>query len=113
MFFEYVVLIWLLVVLVVLVYIFFYIHDIPYEVAKHRNHPQADAIYAGCWLSLFTLHAIWPFIFIWALMKSGPSVEQKSDAPAPDDIEGLKKQIASLNERLALLQKGQKKGSKP
>src|SRR5437667_10792078 len=42
------------------------IHDIPYHMAKKRNHPHQDAINAGGWISLFTLHAIWPFLWIWA-----------------------------------------------
>ncbi len=25
------------------------IHDIPYEIAKHRNHPQQDAIHLPGW----------------------------------------------------------------
>ncbi len=42
------------------------IHDVPYHIAKKRNHPHQDAIHAGGWVSLFTLHAIWPFLWIWA-----------------------------------------------
>src|SRR2546430_15432875 len=42
------------------------IHDIPYHIAKARDHPHQDAIHAGGWISLFTLHAIWPFLWIWA-----------------------------------------------
>src|SRR5438105_13499091 len=42
------------------------IHDIPYPIAKARDHPHQDAIHAGGWISLFTLHAIWPFLWIWA-----------------------------------------------
>jgi Protein of unknown function (DUF3302) len=42
------------------------IHDIPYNIAKARNHPHHDAIHAAGWVSLFTLHAIWPFLWIWA-----------------------------------------------
>jgi Protein of unknown function (DUF3302) len=42
------------------------IHDIPYNIAKARNHPHRDAIHAAGWVSLFTLHAIWPFLWIWA-----------------------------------------------
>ncbi|SQB37645.1 Inner membrane protein yiaW [Citrobacter koseri] len=37
------------------------IHDIPYIIAKKRNHPHADAIHTAGWVSLFTLHIIWPF----------------------------------------------------
>lgn len=42
------------------------IHDIPYHIAKARNHPHQDAIHTAGWVSLFTLHAIWPFLWIWA-----------------------------------------------
>src|SRR4030095_15471852 len=42
------------------------IHYIPYHMAKARKHPHQDAIHAGGWISLFTLHAIWPFLWIWA-----------------------------------------------
>jgi hypothetical protein len=52
---------------VAIFYLFIYIHELPYEAAKHRDHPQTDAIYVACWISLFTLHAIWPLVFIWAL----------------------------------------------
>jgi hypothetical protein len=34
--------------------------------AKARNHQHQDAIHAAGWVSLFTLHAIWPFLWIWA-----------------------------------------------
>jgi hypothetical protein len=44
------------------------IHDIPYEIAVHRNHPHQDAIHYAGWVSLFTLHAIWPFLWIWSTL---------------------------------------------
>lgn len=44
------------------------IHDIPYEIAKHRNHPHQDAIHVAGWVSLFTLHVLWPFLWIWATL---------------------------------------------
>ncbi len=40
------------------------IHDIPYELAKKRNHPHQDAIHYAGWVSLFTLHVLWPFLWI-------------------------------------------------
>jgi len=40
--------------------------DIPYKIALTRNHPHQDAIYYGGWVSLFTLHAIWPLLWIWS-----------------------------------------------
>ena len=44
------------------------IHDIPYEIAKSRNHPHQDAIHVAGWVSLFTLHVLWPFLWIWATL---------------------------------------------
>lgn len=44
------------------------IHDIPYDIAKERNHPHQDAIHVAGWISLFTLHVIWPFLWIWATL---------------------------------------------
>jgi hypothetical protein len=58
----------LIFVLISLFYGFLAIHDVPYEIAKHRNHPHQDAIHAAGWVSLFTLHAIWPFLWIWATL---------------------------------------------
>ena len=57
---EAVALIMLLLSVTALSYLFIFIHDIPHRIAKKRNHPQAEAIHYACWLSLFTLHAIWP-----------------------------------------------------
>lgn len=53
-------------VVIILAYGMIAIHDIPYNIAKARNHPHQDAIHYGGWISLFTLHAIWPFLWIWA-----------------------------------------------
>jgi hypothetical protein len=39
---------------------------IPYKIAADRNHPHQDAIYFAGWVSLFTLHAIWPLLWIWS-----------------------------------------------
>jgi hypothetical protein len=62
MFLDYFALVVLIFVAVVLFYGIIAIHDIPYEIAKRRNHPQQDAIHVAGWISLFTLHAIWPFL---------------------------------------------------
>lgn len=58
----------LIFVALVLFYGIIVIHDIPYEMAKERKHPQQDAIHVAGWVSLFTLHAIWPFLWIWATL---------------------------------------------
>jgi hypothetical protein len=65
---DYVALMILIFVILTVVYGVVYIHDIPYEIAKSRSHPHQDAIHVAGWVSLFTLHAIWPFLWIWATM---------------------------------------------
>ena len=44
------------------------VHDIPYEIAVHRNHPHRDAIHVAGWISLLFMGAIWPFLWIWATL---------------------------------------------
>ncbi len=39
---------------------------IPHKIAVDRNHPHQDAIYYAGWVSLFTLHVIWPLLWIWS-----------------------------------------------
>lgn len=79
------------------------IHDIPYEIAHKRNHPHQDAIHVAGWVSLFTLHAIWPFLWIWAtLYKPGigwgmSSIKQSTNSP---EFELLKQEVAQLKQQL-------------
>jgi len=88
-------------------YGFIYIHEIPYEIAKKRDHPQADAIYVACWLSLFTLHAIWPIVFLWAITnpKALP-VRLIRDTPAQASEMALR--VEALEKEIARLKQGQK-----
>ena len=65
-FLSYFALVVIIFVFLTLAYGIVAIHDIPYHIAKARNHPHQDAIHAAGWVSLFTLHAIWPFLWIWA-----------------------------------------------
>ncbi|MBC5831879.1 DUF3302 domain-containing protein [Vibrio metschnikovii] len=68
MFLDYFALGLLIFVALVIFYGIIVIHDIPYEIAKGRNHPHQDAIHVSGWVSLFTLHALWPFLWIWATL---------------------------------------------
>ncbi|MCA1924261.1 DUF3302 domain-containing protein [Buttiauxella noackiae] len=68
MFLDYFALGALIFVALTLFYGVIVVHDIPYEIAVHRNHPHQDAIHAAGWVSLFTLHVLWPFLWIWAML---------------------------------------------
>jgi hypothetical protein len=67
MFLDYFALGLLIVVCVTVFYGIIAIHDIPYEIARHRDHSPQDAIHAAGWVSLLTLHVLWPFLWIWAM----------------------------------------------
>ncbi|HAT1604832.1 DUF3302 domain-containing protein [Raoultella planticola] len=94
----------LIFVFLVLFYGIIAIHDIPYLMAKKRNHPHADAIHTAGWVSLFTLHVIWPFLWIWAtLYQPERGWGMKSHIPPAErnpDIERLSQRVAELEKRL-------------
>ena len=82
------------------VYLVIYIHDIPYEIAKKRNHPHQDAFHVAGWVSLFLMHSIWPLLWIWAYW-------YKEDAPQKVVVERSKSEerIAALEKELNALKK--------
>jgi hypothetical protein len=103
-FLNYFALFLLLFVVVVLFYGIIAIHDIPFKIAESRNHPHQDAIHAAGWVSLFTLHALWPFLWIWAMAYRpergwGFSHKHSPDgvtAVSASELEDLKRRIAQL-----------------
>lgn len=98
----------LIFVFLVLFYGIIAIHDIPYNMAKKRNHPHADAIHTAGWISLFTLHAIWPFLWIWAtLYREDRGWGMQNHITKPDEVPGmdaLAKRVAELEQKLAAVQ---------
>jgi hypothetical protein len=85
----------------VLFYGIILLHDIPYEIAVHRNHPHQDAIHATGWVSLFTLHALWPFLWIWAMAYREDRGWGFKDGHSAKDHE---QQVAELQNRVAQLE---------
>jgi len=97
-------------VIIVLVYGIIAIHDIPAKIAHARHHPHEDAIHAAGWISLFMLHVLWPFLWIWAMMyqpgrgwgfqhKPG---EPTSPAAAVGELEELKRRVAKMEAMIEL-----------
>src|SRR4051794_41517657 len=102
---EYVALFVLIFVGVVLFYGIIAIHDIPGQIAHDRHHPHRDAIHAAGWVSLFTLHALWPFLWIWAMAYRpergwGFRATSRGGGPEPranaSELEDLKRRGAGL-----------------
>jgi type VI protein secretion system component VasK len=103
MFLDYFALTLLIVISIILIYAAIYIHDIPYEMAVKRNHPHQDAIHYGGWLSLFTLHAIWPFLWIWATLYR-PETGYGFEAAKDGSNEEFKNTLAELEQTVSELQ---------
>ena len=103
---EYIALGLLLVMTTFIIYLVIYIHDIPYEIAKKRDHPHQDAIHIAGWVSLFLLHTIWPLLWIWAyLYKPGEKFLQMEVTGAGSEeqqkkIEQLEKQVLAISTAL-------------
>ena len=85
----------LIFVFLVIFYGIIAIHDIPYLIAKKRNHPHADAIHTAGWVSLFTLHVIWPFLWIWATLYQQEKATDPEIAALSDRISRLEHQLAA------------------
>lgn len=97
MFLDYFALVILLMGMTVVFYTFVFIHDLPHKIAKAREHPHEEAIHTACWLSLFTLHALWPLVFMWA-------VAHKKDRAAHVVLEGDGKGVDLVAARIAELE---------
>lgn len=90
----------LLFIIIMMCYALIAIHDIPSRIAESRHHPHADAIHAAGWVSLFTLHVLWPFLWIWAMAYrpergwgfSTPGVE----AAGGNEMKDLQQRLAEL-----------------
>ena len=92
----------LIAVVVIIAYAMIIIHDIPYHIAVKRNHPHQDAIHYGGWISLFTLHAIWPFLWIWATLYRPDRGYGFGGKPADDPA--VAEKLAAIEARLADLE---------
>jgi len=97
--FEWVTLgIWI-VVITILVYGIVAIHDIPASIARKRNHPNKDAIEAAGWVSLFMLHALWPFLWIWAM-----TYNPDDEANKGKELKDFEASITELKNRITQLE---------
>ena len=103
MFLDYLALVILLMGLTLVFYTFVYIHDLPHKLAKQREHPHEEAIHVACWLSLFTLHTLWPLVFMWAVAhKKGEAarIVVSTEGGKPD----LATRLAEVEARLKSLE---------
>ena len=106
---DYIALGLLVFVVLTIIYGGMFIHDIPYQMAKKRNHPHKEAIHTACWVSLFLLHVIWPFLWIWASLYKedvgwdmGTSTKNKEEEKLKKEMDILEQRINTLEEKLKM-----------
>ena len=110
---DYLALVIFLTVCITLLYAIIGIHDIPYEIAKKRKHPHQDAIHALGWISLFLMHVLWPFLWIWALLykpeRGWGMLDTTSDSKGDSGSEIVgsieQQELVLLRERVAALER--------
>ena len=105
---DYIALAMLIAIIALIVFGLIAVWGIPYEIAKARNHPHQDAIGAATWVSLFTLGALWPFLWIWAMAyrpERGWGISHQSAADGgqaadkSSELEDLRRRVAELEDR--------------
>lgn len=82
--------------LTMVVYFMVWLHGIPHHIAEANNHPHKRIIHHMCWVSMFTLHAIWPIVYFWAIMP-GKTLSVKVE----NGDAALAARVAELERRLA------------
>lgn len=112
---------WVVIVVVPLVVIalFFYVHVLPEVIAEKRHHPQKHAIKTLCILSLFFGGLLWPLAWLWAytrpvMFRAAYGSEKHEDyylemgekarmgQLAHEDLVRLQRELAEMESRGAL-----------
>ncbi len=102
---EYVALGMMIFVGIVIFYGIIAIHDIPYEIAKKRGHPHLEAIHYAGWVSMFTLHSIWPLLWIWATIYHADRGYGFSEAGG--NTQNILAKLEAVERRLEALESGE------
>ena len=64
----------------VVIWLIVLLGNMPGDIARKRNHPQAEAISALGWIGLITMGVGWFVAFVWAYYKPGetdPALEER------------------------------------
>lgn len=91
---------WIVLVVIVasVLVVFAVLGMLPGNVARKREHPQAEAINVASWLALICGLAAWPFVLVWAYLRP---VARPLDQP---EGEAARQRIAKLEARIAELE---------
>ena len=81
------------ILLALVIWLVVFLGNLPGDIARKRNHPQAEAITALGWIGVITLGAGFLVAIVWAYWK--PSAAQERTAELEQRIEALEQQLAS------------------
>ena len=86
------------VLLVVAMFCFMKLGELPGKIASKRSHPQADAITICGWLGVLTLGLLWPIAIIWAYTRPADSGDKRNDIDLLSErMNVLEEQLQDLN----------------
>jgi uncharacterized BrkB/YihY/UPF0761 family membrane protein len=74
---------WIVLVVMVAstVFVVVFMAMLPGLVAKRRNHPWADAVAVGGWVTLVFGFVLWPLVLIWAYVDVPSNPARRSAEP--------------------------------
>ena len=85
------------ILLALVIWLVVLLGNMPGDIARKRQHPQAEAISALGWIGVITMGLGWFIAIVWAYYI--PSEQGEGEA-------GLKKRVESLENQLQQLQAG-------
>ena len=91
----------LIIMPVLLAYVVYRLGSLPGEIARARNHPQADAITVCGWMGIITL-VLWPLALIWAYL--APNSPLTTSSADDDKHKAMIGALHEARERLAALE---------
>ena len=76
---------------------------LPGQIAKKRNHPQAEAVNLGGWLGALLGGVFWPIVLVWAFIKPqsghGENNVDKAYSIDKEEFEVIKNKLTALEAR--------------
>ena len=94
MFFDIFALVVILLLLGVVIWLVVLLGNMPGEIARKHNHPQARAITALGWIGLITMGIGWFVAMVWAYYK--PGRPEAGDSDLQRRVEDLENQLQQI-----------------
>ena len=89
---------------ILLLYVVYRLGSLPGEIARSRNHPQAEAINICGWMGIITI-VLWPIAMVWAYLRSdrplgGGGAAQATDNVVIDKLKQASQRLEAIERKL-------------